>query len=132
MLAALLALASSLSWGLSDFIGGLQSRRHALLAVLLLSQGVALVVLVVAVAAGVPTEHDATATAWAAGSGALGILALTAFYRALAIGTMSIVAPSRPPAPRCPCWSGSSRASGRGRCRWRGWRSPGRRHARRA
>ena len=93
MLAALLALASSVSWGLADFMGGLQSRRHALLAVLLLSQGVALLVLLVAVAAGAPTEHDAAATAWAAGSGVLGIVALTAFYRALSIGTMSIVAP---------------------------------------
>jgi uncharacterized membrane protein len=93
MLAALLALASSVSWGLADFLGGLQSRRHALLAVLVLSQAVALAVLVVAVAAGVPTEHDAAATAWAAGSGVLGILALSAFYRALSIGTMSIVAP---------------------------------------
>lgn len=93
MLAALLALASSVSWGLADFLGGVQSRRHALLSVLLLSQAVALVVLLVAVAAGVPTEHDAAATAWAAGAGVLGILALTAFYRALSIGTMSIVAP---------------------------------------
>jgi uncharacterized membrane protein len=93
MVAALLALASSVSWGLADFLGGLQSRRHALFAVLLLSQAVALAVLLVAVAAGVPTEHDAAATAWAAGSGVLGILALTAFYRALSIGTMSIVAP---------------------------------------
>ena len=93
MVAALLALASSLSWGLADFMGGLQSRRNALLAVLLLSQSVALAALLVAVAAGVPIEHDATATAIAAGSGALGIVALTAFYRALAIGTMSIVAP---------------------------------------
>jgi uncharacterized membrane protein len=93
MLAALLALASSISWGLADFLGGVQSRRHALLAVLLLSQGAALVVLLVVITAGVPTEHDAAATAWAAGAGTLGILALTAFYRALAIGTMSIVAP---------------------------------------
>lgn len=93
MLAALLALASSVSWGLADFLGGVQSRRHALFAVLLLSQAVALAVLLIAVAAGVPTEHDAAATAWAAGAGVLGILALTGFYRALAIGTMSIVAP---------------------------------------
>ena len=48
MLAALLALTSSLTWGLSDFLGGVQSRRHALLAVLVLSQGVALALLVAA------------------------------------------------------------------------------------
>ena len=93
MLAALLALASSLSWGLSDFLGGFQSRRHHVLAVMLLSQGFALAILVAAVLAGAPTEHDAAATAWAAGVGLLGLLGLLAFYRALAIGTMSIVAP---------------------------------------
>ena len=94
MLAVALALASSLCWGLSDFIGGLQSRRQALLAVLWISQGAALLVLLAATAAaGVPTAHDGAATAWAAGAGILGLCALAAFYRALSIGTMSIVAP---------------------------------------
>jgi drug/metabolite transporter (DMT)-like permease len=93
MLAALLALASSLSWGLSDFLGGFQSRRHHVLAVMLLSQGLAFAILVVVGLARAPTEHDDAATAWAAGCGLLGLLGLTAFYRALAIGTMSIVAP---------------------------------------
>ena len=93
MLAALLALASSLSWGLSDFLGGFQSRRHGVVAVLVLSQTVALLLLLAAVAGGAPTEHDAAATLWGAGSGLIGLLGLTAFYRALAIGTMSIVAP---------------------------------------
>jgi drug/metabolite transporter (DMT)-like permease len=93
MLAAVLALASSLSWGLSDFLGGFQSRRHPLLAVMVLSQGFALVLVVVAIASGAATEHDTAATLWAAGSGAIGVIALTSFYRALAIGTMSIVAP---------------------------------------
>jgi drug/metabolite transporter (DMT)-like permease len=93
VLAALLALGSSFSWGLSDFLGGLLSRRHHLVAVMLLSQAFALVILVVALLAGAPTEHDAAATAWAAGVGVLGLLGLVAFYRALAIGTMSIVAP---------------------------------------
>jgi uncharacterized membrane protein len=93
LLAAVLALLSSLSWGLSDFLGGFQSRRVALLAVLALSQGLAFVILVIAVLAGAPTEHDTAATLWAAGVGGLGLLALLAFYRALAIGTMSVVAP---------------------------------------
>jgi drug/metabolite transporter (DMT)-like permease len=93
VLAAILALASSISWGTADFLGGLQSRRHALLAVLGLSQGLALAILVVAVLAGAPTEHDTAATLWAAGVGGLGLLGLVAFYRALSIGTMSVVAP---------------------------------------
>jgi drug/metabolite transporter (DMT)-like permease len=93
MVAAILALGSSLSWGLSDFLGGFQSRRHHVIAVLLVSQGLAYLVLVAAVLAGAPTEHDGASTAWAAGVGGLGLIALFAFYRALAIGTMSIVAP---------------------------------------
>jgi drug/metabolite transporter (DMT)-like permease len=93
LLAAVLALLSSLSWGLSDFLGGFQSRRHALLAVLVLSQGLALAILIVAVLAGAPTEHDTASTLWAAGVGGLGLLGLMAFYRALSIGTMSVVAP---------------------------------------
>jgi drug/metabolite transporter (DMT)-like permease len=93
MLAAALALSSSLSWGLADFLGGFQSRRHPLLTVLVLSQGFALLLLFVAVAAGAPTEHDSASTLWAAGSGMVGVIGLVCFYRALAIGTMSIVAP---------------------------------------
>jgi drug/metabolite transporter (DMT)-like permease len=93
LVAAVLALLSSLSWGLSDFLGGFQSRRVALLAVLVLSQALAWTILVVAVLAGAPTEHDTAATIWAASVGGLGLLALVAFYRALSIGTMSVVAP---------------------------------------
>jgi drug/metabolite transporter (DMT)-like permease len=93
MVAAVLALASSVSWGLADFLGGLQSRRHALLTVMLLSQELAFVTVLVVVLGGAPIEHDAAATAWAAGSGLVGLVGLVAFYRALAIGTMSIVAP---------------------------------------
>jgi drug/metabolite transporter (DMT)-like permease len=93
MLAAVLALSSSVSWGLADFLGGFQSRRHPLLTVLVLSQGFALVLILVAVAAGAAIEHDTASTLWAAGSGALGVIGLMCFYRALAIGTMSIVAP---------------------------------------
>ena len=61
--------------------------------VLVVSQGFALVLLVAWIAAGAPIEHDAASTAWAAGSGMIGVTALASFYRALAIGTMSIVAP---------------------------------------
>ena len=90
MLAAVLALASSLAWGLSDFLGGFQSRRHALLAVLLLSQGLALTLLVVAVLAGAPTEHDAESTAWAAAVGTLGLLGLGKFgTQVAAVGSPS-------------------------------------------
>ena len=93
MLAVALGLSSSLCWGLADFFGGLQSRKRAALAVLLVSQGVALALLVpfaFIVGGELPT---ATATGWAALAGSAGIVALLCFYRALAIGTMSVVAP---------------------------------------
>ena len=42
MLGIGLGLASSLAWGISDFLGGLQSRRISALTVLLVSQPVGL------------------------------------------------------------------------------------------
>lgn len=93
MVAIALAFASSVSWGLADFLGGLEARRLAVLTVLLTSQFVALAcvaVLVVASGADPPAFAD---VAPAMGGAILGIAALGAFYRALSIGTMSIVAP---------------------------------------
>ena len=93
MLAAALALAASLTWGLADFFGGVQSRRHALVAVVAVSQTAGLLGLLVlsAVAAGPAPGWEAI---WPAVLGGLsGAVAIGAFYRALAVGTMSVVAP---------------------------------------
>ncbi len=93
MLGIALGLSSSLSWGVSDFIGGLQARRLPLLRVMLISQsvGFAAVILVVAVRGQGPPGSERLLAA--AAGGLAGVAGLTAFYRALAIGTMSIVAP---------------------------------------
>lgn len=93
VLAIALGLGSSLCWGFSDFIGGLQSRRLPVLAVMLISQSVALTILVVAVVAGGGSAPKAGSLLIAAGAGLAGIAALGAFYRGLAIGRMSVVAP---------------------------------------
>ena len=93
MLAVAAALGSSLCWGVADFLGGLQARRRALLTVLLVSQAGALVLALAFVAAAGDALPDAGAVAWAVGAGFAGSTALAAFYRGLAIGTMSIVAP---------------------------------------
>jgi drug/metabolite transporter (DMT)-like permease len=93
MLAIALGLGSSLFWGLADFGGGLQSRRYPVVAVRLVSQAVGLVGIaaVVALSGEPPPPLDEL---WPAAAGGIGgLLALAAFYRALAIGTMSIVAP---------------------------------------
>jgi len=93
VLAIALGLGSSLCWGLADFFGGLQSRRRPLLAVLLVSQVAALVLLLPLAAALGGALPGAAAVGWAALAGTAGTIALAAFYRGLAIGTMSIVAP---------------------------------------
>ena len=108
MLAAVLALASSVSWGIGDFMGGLQSRRHALLAVLVVSQLVALTFVVIAVLGG--RRHRprrARRPLWAVGGATLGLFALVAFYRALSIGTMSVVAPISATGVAIPVLAGS-------------------------
>jgi drug/metabolite transporter (DMT)-like permease len=92
MLGIALALASSVAWGTSDFLGGLRSRRISALTVLLVSQPVGLILaLAVALAVGGDplSLRDA---AIAAGAGATVVMALGAFYRAMALGSVTIVA----------------------------------------
>jgi drug/metabolite transporter (DMT)-like permease len=93
VLALALALTSSLCWGVADFIGGVQARRVSLLRVILVGQAVGVLPIAVVLAArGVPPP-ELTRLLPAIGGSLAGIAALSAFYRALAIGTMSIVAP---------------------------------------
>jgi drug/metabolite transporter (DMT)-like permease len=93
VLAVALGLGSSLCWGLADFFGGLQSRKRAMLAVLLVSQAAALLLLLPFALALAGEGPSAAAVGWAALGGSAGVVALGAFYRGLAIGTMSVVAP---------------------------------------
>src|ERR671931_607271 len=92
MLGVALGLASSVVWGISDFLGGLQSRRISTLTVLLVSQpvGLVLALLVALVVGGDPLSgHDAVV---AAAAGAAAALGLSAFYHAMALGSVSVVA----------------------------------------
>lgn len=93
-MAIALAFAAACSWGLADFLAGLASRRLPASVVLLLVEGGGLVViLAVAVLSGTPFFAHATDLWSAIGGGLSGVLGLGCFYRALAIGTMSVVAP---------------------------------------
>ena len=93
MAAVALALGASLAWGVSDFYAGLQSRRLPLLTVLAVSQGVGLAVIALIVAARGHGPPSAGPLALAAGSALAGLGGLAAFYRGLAVGAMSVVAP---------------------------------------
>jgi drug/metabolite transporter (DMT)-like permease len=93
MTAIALALAASLAWGCSDFLGGLQTRSQHLLGVLLVSQAAGLaIVLPVALVSGEALPSGSGAL-WAMTAGLAELIAFAAFYRALAIGTMHLIAP---------------------------------------
>jgi uncharacterized membrane protein len=88
----LLGISSGLCWGTADFFGGLQSRRLPALAVAFWSQvagGLALL-LVLAFVGGRPSLAGVL---WGMGAGVFGGAALVLFYRGLAQGVMSVVAP---------------------------------------
>ena len=92
MLGFLLALGASASWGISDFLGGLQTRRFSALSVLVVSQPIG-AVLAFAVALGFGDDPlPASKFALGAFGGATVMLALGAFYRAMALGSVSVVA----------------------------------------
>ncbi|SEG82794.1 Uncharacterized membrane protein [Thermomonospora echinospora] len=87
-----LALGAAFAYGIADFMGGAASRRTAVLRVLLISVPAGVVCLTVAsiVAGGTPTPSG---LAWGAASGLAGGAGLITFYRALAQGPMSVIAP---------------------------------------
>src|ERR671938_368844 len=93
MTSVLLALAASCSWGVSDFLGGLTSRKLPLAWVLLLSQAVGLVMVAPAVLLSGQAPVEGAARASAIGGSIAGLIGIAAFYRALAIGVASIAAP---------------------------------------
>src|ERR1700754_1789305 len=93
-MAIALALAAAASWGLSDFLAGLASRRVSVPIVLLLVEGGGLVVIVAVALLSGADFFDSSRDFWSAiAAGLSGVLGLGCFYRALAIGTMSVVAP---------------------------------------
>jgi drug/metabolite transporter (DMT)-like permease len=91
--AVLLALSASLAWGFADFGAGAATRRLPVFVVTAISQTAGLVVVgavVLATASGTPSGRQ---FAWAAFAGLVGVVGLSFFYRALAMGTMGIVGP---------------------------------------
>ena len=91
-MAALLALGASLSWGVGDFLGGVKARVMPSLLVMAASQPFGLAALGIAVAArgtGIPGDE----LAWSALAAVAGTVGLFAFYRGMAAGAISVVAP---------------------------------------
>lgn len=92
MLGLALALAASLSWGFSDYLGGVKSRIVPLLTLIAVSQ-LAGLVLTGVLAVATHSYPDGRTALYSALAGSAGLIALAAFYRGMAIGRISIVAP---------------------------------------
>jgi drug/metabolite transporter (DMT)-like permease len=89
---AALALLASVVWGLADFLGGAFSRRLHPVWVLMTSQLVGMSAMLVILVVG-SFDPPGAYLWWAVLSSLSGTMAGICFYRALAIGTMSVVAP---------------------------------------
>ena len=93
-MAYFLAIASAALYGAADFLGGLASRRASTIAVVVWSQasGLVMLVLVLPLLGGAsPSRLDFI---WGAIAGLAGSTGVGLLYRALAIGTMAVVAPT--------------------------------------
>ena len=92
MTAVVLATACAMVYGTADFLGGMATRRSRVLSVVVLSQmaGLAVAVALLPILPGTPAP---VTLAWGAASGLCGAAAVVVFYRALATGVMSVVAP---------------------------------------
>lgn len=86
-------LLASLSWGASDFSGGLSARRVHVFGVITVSYAVGLALLVALALARSEPIPKGSDLVWGAAAGLAGVTGLTAQYRALAVGRMGIVAP---------------------------------------
>jgi len=101
-MAALLALAGALGWGVGDFFGGIASRRLAVLTVLAVSQAVGLVGAYLWVLASGDAFPGVGNLLPAAVGGVAALAGLAALYRGFALGAMGIVAPISAASPVVP------------------------------
>lgn len=94
MFPLVLALISALSWGSADFVGGLMTKRLTTATVLVVSQtaGLGLIAgLVVVTGEPMPATSDLVVGGLGGVAGAVGLASL---YKGLAVGPMSVVAPT--------------------------------------
>ncbi len=87
------ALGSSLSFGVADFFGGTTSRRIGTLQFIFCTQLIAVVLAGALVAISAQPVPPVATVAAAAGAGLGMTVALAAFFQAMVVGTMSVVAP---------------------------------------
>ncbi|WP_043618290.1 DMT family transporter [Nonomuraea candida] len=89
----ILATACAIVYGTADFFGGLATRRSQVFSVVVLSQ-IAGLALVLGLLPLLPGVYGAEALSWGLAAGLSGAAGLVLFYRSLATGVMSVVAPA--------------------------------------
>lgn len=92
-MSVILALAAAVAYGMSDFIGGLLSRRASFLQVAFVGQLFAMIATLIALPFTTQASPPATALSWGTAGGAGGALGVLALYRGLGAGRMAVVAP---------------------------------------
>ena len=92
-MSAFLALLASLSYGVSDFLGGMLGRRIATTMVVLWSQSIGLLLAVAAALLFPADQVEAMDFVWGAVAGATGTVGLYFLYQGLAQGRMAVVSP---------------------------------------
>jgi drug/metabolite transporter (DMT)-like permease len=102
LVAVLLALAASASWGVSDFLGGLTSRRLSLPAVMGITTPLGLVAIGIVVAVRWQPPPTVSFVLWGALAGVLGAIGISSLYWGLSVGRMGVVAPIAATAPLIP------------------------------
>jgi drug/metabolite transporter (DMT)-like permease len=118
--AALLAIAGALGWGVGDFLGGIASRRIAVLTVLVVSQAVGLVGVYLWVVVAGDAFPGVRELLPAAAGGVAALAGLAALYRGFALGAMGIVAPISAASPIVPLTVDAARGEVPGAAQWLG------------
>jgi drug/metabolite transporter (DMT)-like permease len=93
-MAYLLALLSAVFYGAADFAGGIATRRAPAIPVVLLSQACGLVLVALAIPLFPTASPNSADLWWGAAAGLTGGIGVALLYHALAVGTMSVVAPT--------------------------------------
>src|ERR687898_2333775 len=93
MAAVALGIGAATCWGLADFLGGLRARRLTLATVLLVSQLTGLAAVALVVATGGLETPGLGEVSPALIAGICQLAGIAALYRALAVGTMSVISP---------------------------------------
>ena len=89
----ILALASAAFYGAADFLGGLASRRASAIAVVVIAQLSGLIALGLLLPFLPPSTPGHDDWMWGAAAGITGGIGVALLYRALAMGSMAIIAP---------------------------------------